>query len=296
MTRLAENNFISRFEAKVKELSKIRGKPILVIYYPPYIPQGAGEIRSEDVSYLYNIFKNYTKELEKIDVLLHTTGGDPYSAYRMIQLVHHYTDVETAIVPYYSYSAGTLMCMGTKEIAFGTMASISPLDIHVDKEDGSRIHLISVDAYIDFARRCKKLIKSDGYDTNVESELMVEFVKQVKALEVGDIFRSRTLTAHYADKLLTDYMFGDLPPNHKKEQKNYVINQLVFGFPTHEFEIDYNIAKDLRLHVSKLSTTESNLAESIIDILNVETENGNICRYLGEDLRMPYYQIIDAKV
>jgi len=279
-------------EKLARGIVKSRGNPLLILYYSDFIPPGRGRIVRKDIEYLYKVLGEGRKtKIENLDVLLHTYGGEPGAAYLMMKMINDIAKNVTMLVPYYAYSAGTLMCMGTNKIELGPYATLSPIDIHYDTPDGKTIYLINVDSYIEFAKLCRKTCEDDKLKTNVETGLLTELVKQVGALDLGGIFRARTLTAHYADRLLTDHMFSNLPENDREERKNRVISSLIWGIPSHDFEIDYWITKNLGLFVDRMKTPENENAMLLVDELGNATNAGIICRYLGEKLRMPFFKL-----
>lgn len=139
--------------------------------------------------------------------MIHTNGGDPGAAYRIIQQVRSISNKISILVPFHAYSAGTLMCMGTDKILLVAFAALSPIDIYIvrgNEEDDEKIELIAVDKYIEFVKHCKKTIEDAGMKTNLEDALLVEMVKQIGAIDIGSFFRERELTKYYAENEIVD--------------------------------------------------------------------------------------------
>src|SRR5262249_35813121 len=151
----------------------------------------------------------------QLDLLIHTNGGDPIAAYRIGQVVRSLAVEVDVLIPEYAYSAGTLLSFAGDSIRLGDFAGLSPIDITLT-EPSSRevggVQLASVDSFIEFAKRVRQQIENllnlyqrEGICTTVDSDLLVEMVKQVGALRVGKYYRERVTTGHYAEVLLETY-------------------------------------------------------------------------------------------
>lgn len=268
-----------------------RQKDLLVLYYPE-----DSEIRVEDIGNIYDELRRGfgSSIVEDMDVLLHTNGGDPVTAYRIIQLIRDFTNNVSILVPHHAYSAGTLICLGANKILSAAFASLSPIDIWITDEDGNEIELIAVDKFIEFVKHCKKTIE-DGTEmkTNLEDALLVEMVKQMGVIDIGTFFRERELTKYYAEILLSDYMLRDAPD--KQKTIDHIVDMMVFKFPSHEFDIDYNIGKRIGLIVENMSIDLSDKTKSLIKLLEDALRDGRICRYVGDGYRLPYFRLYNIR-
>lgn len=265
------------------DLCRLRHRPLLILYYD----ESHGTMIKDDVAVVYNQIRDagFSREnkMSNIDVLLHTTGGDPHAGYRIAQVIRDSAEEVIFLVPEYAYSAGTLTCMCGNEIRLGDYAVLSPIDISIASAGASeRIELMSIDYYIRFAVFCRQRVErmlqqigSSG-STNVESELLVEMVKQVKALTVGEFWRARTLTGFYAETLLMDYMLHNLP--NKKTLKNRIIGALLQEYPTHDFRMDFHVCKKHGLLVQEMTVGESDKTKEVVKALKQLTRLNLICR------------------
>lgn len=283
---------------------KLRGKPLLVIFYPEtsgtsMLEEDAIDIRKEFES--SNLIWN-EKEIEELDVIIHTFGGMPSAAYLMIQAIYDFAKKLNILVPYFSYSAGTLFSMGGHQIRLGGQAVLSPIDIHAEvrkNEIKQRIELISIDYFIQFVSTCRKRIEEAlekfqedsnterKISTKIEESLLNKLVEQEGAINLGQVFRARTLTGHYAEKLLLDYMLKSDPD--KIEKMNTIIATLLFKCPSHDFIIDFHLAKDMELVVDEMEPQESELTKELIDYLRKKGDI--ICKYKGEKAYFPFIKL-----
>lgn len=289
--------FLEKLGKLASRVRALRNKPLLIMYYP----EDMGQIHDDDVEEIQKEFRRnnlkWKEEKLDLDILLHTYGGDPNAAYLLIQAIHDYSKAVTALVPYYAFSAGTLMCLGTHKLLLGAQSLLSPIDIHFGE-----LALINVDYYLELITNCRERIEealrksekdyrlpSGFLKTNLEEPLLVELAKQVGTLNLGKLFRERTITGYYANTLLKNYMLK----NHtdKNERTKEIIQKLLFDAPSHQFSIDYHLAKEWGLEVSEMAEEESNLTKGIINLLREARNKGIICKYIKENYRLPFFKI-----
>ena len=283
----------------VKDITKIRQRNLLIMYYA----ENGGSIHHDDKKTLYEEFRRRNldpdKEKIEIDIILHTTGGDPDTSYILAEIVRDFSSNVNILIPHFAYSGGTLFSFCANKIFLGHYACLSPIDISYGLEQ--RTELINVDYFIEFVNRCRggleatldEVGKQFGRTslTKVEEPLLVELVDQVGALRIGRFFRERTLTGHYAEILLTNYLLSNLPPTHRQELSADIIRKLLFECPSHEFEIDYQLAKNAKIPVDKMNTKLSDLTKNLIEKLKYLESQNIICKYVGENYKSPFFRL-----
>lgn len=278
------------------ELLRLRQRPLFVLYYHEF----TGEMREDNLSHICAEFRRVglSREhtLDKLDVLLHTIGGDPHAGYRIAQAIRDYSQHVVFLIPEYSYSAGTLTCMCGNEIRLGDCAILSPIDISLVSEGISeRIELMSIDYYLQFATECRQNIETmlkqirATSSTNVESDLLVEMVKQVQALNIGSFWRARRLTGYYAEILLLDYMFSDR--SNKENLKNEIIRLLLYDYPSHDFRMDFHMCKKVGFPVKEMGVDESDKAKALVDRLKGLAHEGIVCRDIEDTYKAPFIRL-----
>lgn len=290
---------VDKLALKIVDLRK---RPLFVMYYPELY----GFMREDDTKDIYDEFRrrnqNPHQKRERLDVLLHTIGGDPNTAYRIAQIIRDFSKHVTMLIPFYAFSGGTLTCLGANEIRYGHYAVLSPIDITIESEEiAESVELMNIDYYMNFVGECrtaieesliemeKRMPRGKKLKTDVEEPLFVELVKQVGALNIGMFFRERTLTGHYAEVLLDDYMFNGRTD--KVEKRNNIIRKLLFECPSHDFHIDYHIAKKWGLPVEEMTTEESDLTKALVSQLRKLEERGIICKYIEKKYKLPFFRL-----
>lgn len=290
------NETVEQLDKLAIDLCKQKGSPLLVLYYHEY----AGEVRWEDVEAIYDELRRggYSREkpMDNLHVLLHTFGGDPDAGYRIAQVIRDFARNVVFLVPEYSCSAGTLMCMCANKIELGDFAFLSPIDITVEREAPlENVELMSIDYYIDFVRECRRkieeMLRQNRFSstTNVENELLCEMVRQVGGLNLGEFFRARVLTGFYAENLLLDYMFAHVP--NKQDLMGKIIRAILFEYPAHSFCMDYHICSKLGLPVEEMNVAISDATKKMITLLRQLAAASVICRDVSESYKSPFVKL-----
>jgi hypothetical protein len=286
---------VGQLDAACRTLVAFRRRPVLVMYYPP-----SASVMEMDIKDAYRELRHgkATKEkpLAALDLLLHTNGGDPVAGYRIAQAIRSLCRKMDVLVPEYAYSAGTLMSFAGDDVRLGDYAGLSPIDITLVELNSNRsegIQLAGVDSFLEFAERARKqiemaLMQMDRKNScsSVDSDLLVQMVKEVGALKVGRYYRERTLTGHYAQLLLENYMFKG--ETDCRSRASAVVSHFLFGAPSHEFHVDCALCKDWHLKITQMPTEESDIAKSVIGELRNCTTNNIICPKLTSKIRMPF--------
>ena len=181
---------------------------------------------------------------KRIDLFLYTRGGDVLTPWRLINLIREYTDEFSVIVPFRSYSAGTLICLGANEIVMGKMGELGPIDPVVanafnptDPEKPTARVPISVEdvsSYLNLAAQKGKL-KEEGSLLNV----FIKLVERVHPLSLGNVHRNYQLIRSTARKLLKLSN-----TNSKESEINAVVDYLTKKLYAHNYMIPRKEAKN----------------------------------------------------
>jgi ClpP class serine protease len=65
---------------------------------------------------------------QPVDIVLHTPGGEVTAALQIANALKAHRGRKTAFIPYYAFSAGTLIALTTDEIVMGPQAVLGPID------------------------------------------------------------------------------------------------------------------------------------------------------------------------
>lgn len=278
---------------KIVEQTK---KPLVVLFYC----DTNGQILRPDIKNLFNLMSQKLGQVDDLNVLIHTNGGHPNTAYLLIQQIRKFAKNVNFLIPHHAYSGGTLMALGANQIIMGPYASLGPIDLQLF---GGRLPLLNIDKYVEFVKHAKE-ITSDNRVGEVEgrfsTELLLQLTKEIPPTKIGELFRLRKLSEYYAKILLSDYMFANLDYRQKNVER--IVKRLNSDYPDHSFDIDINIAKGLGLEVNLMKPDLFYLTDSFINLCELSKRNGEICPFVDrdkcegeeEDFRIPYFEAFKA--
>jgi hypothetical protein len=182
------------------------------------------------------------KKEVKVDLFLHSNGGDGTVPWRLVTLIREYASRLSVLVPFRAFSAATLTALGAHEIVMHPMGMLGPTDPTVanpfnpvDPRDPSRQLGISVEdvtAYI-------ALIKEDA-GIHHEDELIEGFkllADKVHPLALGNVKRSLSQSRMMAKKLLALHMTKSEDEHKIKEIVDSLTSKLFYhGHPINRSE------------------------------------------------------------
>src|SRR5437867_1569633 len=218
-----------------------------------------------DVIRLFYEHLQHIGSCDKIDLFLHSNGGEGTVPWRLVTLLREYSRKFSVLVPHRAFSAATLTALGADSIVMHPMGMLGPTDPTVTNPFNPRdpaqpdrrigISVEDVTAYI-------ALIKED-VGIQHEDELVQAFNKladQVHPLALGNVKRSLSQSRMMARKLLALLM--DMS---KEEHK--------IG------EIVDNLTSKLFLHGHPINRQE---AKQQVGLRNIEAPSPNVEQLMWE--------------
>jgi len=189
-------------------------------------------------------------------VALATYGGYANDAYRISRLLQGMYDDLIIFVPSLCKSAGTLIAASGNKLVISPFGEIGPLDVQLPERDeiGERksgltmrsaledLRSQSFEMFSDFMMEIKgrsgnnvsfRLAAELARDVTVG--LMGNIFEQIHPDVIGKDFRDLSIATKYGDRL--NKKFGNLKSNG--------IARLVHDYPSHDFVIDHEEAKDI---------------------------------------------------
>jgi len=194
-------------------------------------------------------------QVDKLDVLLYTSGGHTLAAWGLANLVREYCDKLGVLIPHRALSAGTLFTLAADEIVMSRLGQLSPIDPSITSPLGPMIQVptqpgqnqvipINVEDAIGFIDLATKEVglKEERSILSVFDRLS----SQVHPLALGAVYRSREQIVALADRLLSFHMNGD---DHKEERER-IVTRLTRELGSHDYLIGRTEAKTfLKLNV-----------------------------------------------
>ena len=261
-------------QALIKSIEKQRGSK--VIAYVTNTRQNLEVQMALDViRYLYDHLEQIKTEHSgkgkpKIDLFIHSNGGDGTVPWRLVTLIREYTDSFGVIVPHRAFSAATLTALGADQIVMHPMGMLGPTDPTVGNAfnpvdaKGQRlgISVEDVTAYI-------QLIKEDA-GIQHEDELVQAFnvlAGQVHPLALGNVKRSISQSRMMATKLLELHM-----PSAQSHNISDIVDKLTSKLFYHGHPINRKEARE-QIGLEKVVDAPPDLERMIWDLyLNYEAE------------------------
>lgn len=255
----------------LRNLIDIRKKPILILYLE--------KVENPICLKLQKIL--FGKHFKEIDIIIQTPGGDINAAFDIIKLLRHSSDIVNILVPLFSKSAGTLICLGADKLILTTLSELGPLDTQIKEQqkDGPPIYQSALNGFkaleqvqfhtLGTMDRATKLISAkSGIKLSEAIKLAASFsgntsgtlYQQVDPKKLGEYARALEIVERYGITVLTRYMKWD------RAKADMLVKKLVKGYPAHDFIIDTDELKLLGLPAENASSQE----EEILDELRLE--------------------------
>lgn len=251
----------------IEELSDLRKGIPQFLFAEAIHPDTMFKVREDILS-----FKKEFPDINEIDFIINSPGGQPADAYRIIRTLRNNFKTVNVIIPFWAKSAATLLSLGANEIIMGEFGEFGPLDIQiaVERDDSPEIDRESAlnDEYS--VRRIEarsqelyyqmftNLYSSDDIKINkIElSKQLLEYLasfykpllSQINPYHLGRKRRMLEIGHQYADRILSTY-YSSLP----EKNKRFLIDYLVNGCPDHGYVIDFNLISQFLTNVKKSS-------------------------------------------
>lgn len=231
------------------------------------------------------------RKFEELDLVIHSGGGWVHSAYQIVELLRLHTDCLNACVPFWAKSAATLLSIGADKIVLGERAELGPLDVQMyeEKQAGrgertsalnpfktlEQLQNFSVDA-LSSAMGFIVDVYGMSYDDSLRHAVaFVEattgpLVGRLDPEKLGEYNRELTVAVEYGTRLLSRY------GNRDRQSARRLAEQLVFGYPSHDYIIDHRELEDLGLDVELFGEAERPAAKCLHNVI-VQIDDPIIC-------------------
>ena len=252
-------------KAIYEQIEKERGSKVI-----NYVTGDRPRMETQIGPDVIDLFVDHLDELwpiNKLTLILYTSGGDTAAAWRLINLLRTFCEELEIIVISKAHSAGTLMCLGANQIVMTKQATLSPIDPSLNHPLGPQVQVgltnhrvpVSVEAvqgYLDIANESLGITNPDSL-----TQVLIHLSSHIHPLVLGQNFRSRKQIRFLADKLL----------NHQKienENKEAIISFLCSDSGSHDHTINRREAKELGLRIDKPSEKFYKILKGLQDSIN----------------------------
>ena len=237
----------------------------VILYNGPLFRQGADIMVRECAS---------RRRRSNVVLILVTPGGDAESAYRIARYLQRSYDRFMLYVSGYCKSAGTLISTGAHEIIMSEHGELGPLDVQMSKRDElwesqsgltvqdtlTTLQSHAIDAYtnvllsvIQGSGGTVSLKMATEIATSMTGTLFAPIYGQIDPIHVGEAGRAMNIASEYGRRLLA------VGKNITVE----ALQQIISGYPSHEFVIDCAEASELFGNVRTPTDSERQLTEAL---------------------------------
>ncbi len=228
------------------ELERLRGHPVIT-YITSARQNATGQIAQDAIRQFVKQLECLPQKPSAIDLLINSYGGDGLTSWRLITMLREYLGPEGQIiclVPFYAFSAATLIAVGCDQIFMHPLASLGPVDpqITVTKKDGQQQFAYEdVSAYTSFVQD-EAGISEQKEKVNLISQL----VNQIEPSVIGAAKRASMQSIMMAEKLLKLHMKGLDAQNAK-----IIAQKLSKNYFSHGHALSKSEAKELNLKIAE---------------------------------------------
>ena len=220
---------------------------VLLAFIGSYVPRRYGPAIFADSSMsmrdefnleyvLTRIAKEYTSEPSKLYLLLNSHGGDMASAFKMAMAIRQSFDEITVFVPHVAVSGGTMLALTGNHIRMGMMSQLGPVDAQVRNKDGltPAKSILTAETMVSKRLSMKGPGELSYLDKHFGESLdPIDLAKLTGVVNMGKMYLSSILTA-------VGYTYTE---------QSTILRELVFSLPTHDFVIQYELAKEIGIRV-----------------------------------------------
>jgi hypothetical protein len=142
---------------------------------------------------------------KKIIFIIHSPGGDPLAAEKIIKLLSEYSDNDYwVLIPGTAKSAATMICFGSSEIILSSMSELGPIDLQISRGNSLMPTSSIITAYDN--------LMNTGINLNNEQQIE-PILQQLQAFDPSEIeyFKQvNDLATDISKKVLKNCMMKDI--------------------------------------------------------------------------------------
>lgn len=256
-------------------LSNVTHSPTFILFTPQ---------ETLRASHLIRMFSAFTStRYGYINFLVHSGGGDINVAYQIAEFLREHCDKMRLFVPLFAKSAATIFALASDEIIMCDFAELGPLDTQILEERGrgerkfssalnpfkslSQIQSFSLetmDLVVKLLVRRSTLTVDEAIGKAIKFSAGISnpLYEKLDIEKLGEYSRALMIGKEYGVRLLHRYN-----KNMDADRRDTVVDRLVYGYPSHDYIIDYKELIDLGFSARRPGLDEKNVLDSIIKYL-----------------------------
>ncbi|MGD0571121.1 MAG: hypothetical protein ABSA78_22205 [Candidatus Sulfotelmatobacter sp.] len=235
---------IEQRKALIEQIQTKRGNSRLICCLTSDRDNAQGQI-AKDFLFRFFLHLRTTPNLEKLDVLMFTLGGDTLAAYALGRLVRQFAKKVSVLVPHLCFSGGTLFSLVADEIVMTRLANLGAIDPSITGPlnpttdvllpgmvgvPGQKLPVpVAVESVAGFRKFVEEHWKLGAEGTTQAFALLAE---KVHPLLLGDLQRSREQIVRLATNLMKLHAV-----KMKDDQISTIVQTLAIGLGSHDYMI-----------------------------------------------------------
>ena len=283
----------NKTEAMLIPRAKKRKRPVLAFLNINSERKIENAIMDKQVLQIQDMLSN--KEFDELDLVLYTRGGEMDSTIRIIETLRQSASSIIGHIPYYVYSAGTIIALACDEIVMGNHSTLSPVDPQVDLYSSKMPFMSSLDitrgvdamkalAVETFESVYPKVKVMTGNRLNSLDEITVasNFAtdlasKLAKDLSIKDYgYHSRLLQESadsVAKSLKSSKIYDPFYPEQSQSQIDKIVQRLVYSYNAHGCPISREEPEEIGIPVVEASEEDQQVFDEIADEIRHSRED-----------------------
>lgn len=218
-------------------------------------PLFATQIAQDALPVFYEILKEGNLG-DKIDLLLHSSGGQIDTPWPLVNLIREYCKEINVLIPWKAHSAATLIALGANVIEMGPLASLSPIDPQFQIKTGQKDEIVGASVE-DIYGYYSLIQKTLDLDSNGRAEALKILADRITPEILGKISRARKEIRIIATNLLRLHMKD-------KSKIDEIVPKLVEELPSHQYFINRREARDMGFSIIDMDEKTENISFNIL--------------------------------
>lgn len=236
-------NLVNR-QARYKAIEQYRKRP-LIVYATSTRANVPAMMAADTVREIIDQIDALGGTAKQVDILMHSSGGDALTAWKLMSIIRERLDNVAVIVPFMAFSAATIFALGADEIVMHPHASLGPIDpqITLIQPGGTKRQFSyeDVGAFLRFLASEVKVTEQVHVSAIIEKLFSV-----VDPVNVGAAKRASELSSAVGERLLLMHMRNA----EDKAQARQIAENLNKSFFAHGDAVSRKRAKELQLKIA----------------------------------------------
>lgn len=286
-------------QQKIKKLQDIRGGTVVISYITSTRPGLETQMAMDAVRKIYRHLAGIKtpKDKTKIDLFIHSNGGDGIVPWRLVTLIREYCNEFNVLVPHRAFSAATLTAIGADNIYMHPMGMLGPTDPKVGNDYNPRDPLnpnnklgISVEDVISYISFVKEDVGIRHEDELVKALEYLAGTDRIHPLALGNVKRFYAQSRMMAKKLLELHM-DKLKEEHQIDEIADNLNSKLYfhGHPINRIEAKDQLGLKVRETSKELEEAIWSLYEEYEKDMNLETPFNPVLDFKKANPSLPFF-------